>query len=102
MLSVLESGAALLEDGQVISLEAVPGGDVVDGAVEACGVVMVDEGRHEAPGVVEGERCFRADALALERLVEVLQFAVALGGRRDRFAVLEHPFQVAQYRLRRV
>ena len=56
--------------------EAVVWGDVANGGVEACGVVVVDEIAGNALGILEGERGFGMDGLFFKGFVEALEFAV--------------------------
>ena len=74
-----ELAVAFGVDGQVASFEAILGGDVIDGAVQADVVVMGDEVGDEASGVVGGEGHLGADAVALEGFVPAFDFAVGLG-----------------------
>src|SRR4051812_45375487 len=67
-----------LENGGVAAGEAVGGGDVAQRAVEAGGVIMIDELPDDALGVFEGQRSFGTDGLLLEGAMEALQLAVAL------------------------
>ena len=55
--SGLEFAAALGEDDGLTAGELVAGGDVADGAVEAAGVVVLDEAGGDAAGLVDGGRC---------------------------------------------
>src|SRR5947209_1580211 len=74
-----------LEDGVLGPGQAIGWGDVAERAVEAGGIIMIDELADDALGVFEGERGFGPDRLLLERAMEALQFAVALRvmGRRE-------------------
>src|SRR4051794_30630401 len=73
-----ELAIAVIGDLLVAVFEAVLGGDIADGAVQADGVVMDDEVRDDAPSVIEGERHVDADAVALEGFVPAFDFAVGL------------------------
>jgi hypothetical protein len=53
--------------------------DVTDGTVQAGVVVMLDVSLNQTKRIVQGKRCPRPNALALERLVPTLDFAVRLG-----------------------
>ena len=66
-------------DGGIVAEQAVVGGDVADGAVQADMVVMVDEIGDDAARLVEGERHLNADAIALEGFVPTFDLAVGLG-----------------------
>ena len=59
--------------------EAVCRGDVTDGAIQALGIVVVDEVAGDAVGVFKGQRGFGTDGLLFERLVEAFEFSVGLG-----------------------
>ncbi len=66
------------KDGGVAAGEAVGRGDIAQGAVQARGIIMVDELADDALGVVDGERGFGADGLLFEGAVKAFEFAVAL------------------------
>jgi hypothetical protein len=67
-----ELEVARLVDGLVASGEAVCGGDVVDGGVEAFVVVVLDEGGDDTIGLFAGAGCLLADGVGLEGLVPTL------------------------------
>ena len=62
--------------------EAVCRGDVADGAMQALGIVVVDEVAGDAVGVFKGQRGFGTDGLLFERLVEAFEFSFGLGMMR--------------------
>jgi hypothetical protein len=97
VLGLAESGAAIaglgefavavLEDLSILAVEFVFGGNVVDGAVQPRGVVVVGVIGHDLAGVVEGQRHLDADAIAFEGLVPAFDLAVRLGIVRRGFDV---------------
>ena len=56
--------------------EAVGGGNVVDGRVEAVVVVVLDEGGHDAMGLFDGRGRLHADGVGLERSVPAFDLSV--------------------------
>ena len=64
-------------------------GDVSDGGVEAHSVVVINEARDEAAGLLDVERGAWANAAGFERLVPAFDFAVGLGIVRRSFDVGE-------------
>ena len=77
-MRLVEFAFALGEDAIGASREFVFRRDVTNRAVQTDCVVNVNEFVNEPPCGDERERRFRTDALALERLVETLDLAVAL------------------------
>ena len=73
-----ESAVAFVGNVFVSALEAVLGGDVANGAVQADVVVVADEVEDDASGVVQREGNCDADALAFEGFVPAFDFAVGL------------------------
>ena len=73
-----------LEDGGVAAGQAIGRGNVAQGAVEAGGVIMIDELADDALGVLKGERGFGPDGVLFEGAMEALQLAIALRGSEAR------------------
>ena len=67
-----ELDVACLVDGLVACGEAVCGGDVVDGGVEAFVVVVLDEGGDDTIGLFACAGCLLADGVGFEGLVPTL------------------------------
>jgi len=66
------------EDRFGTALQLIMRGDVADGTVQPRVVVVLDVSADDPAGIVEAQRRLPADALALERTVPPLDFAVAL------------------------
>ena len=88
--TVLSVVLAVFVDGGVdfnpASRGAVCLGDVTDRAMQAPGIVVVDEFAGDALGVCKGQRGFGCDGLLFERFMEAFEFSVGpgrLGTGRD-------------------
>lgn len=70
--AALELVVARIVDCLLTAFRVVVGSDVADGAVEATGVVVLDEAGDEAAGLLQGGGRGQADYVALDRLVVAL------------------------------
>ena len=73
-----EFAVASVEDRLLAASELVGGRDVAQGAVQPRVVVMLDELRDDATGLVQRQRRFLADAIVLDGAVIAFQLAVGL------------------------
>src|SRR4051794_15837026 len=61
------------------AFELILGREVAEGAVQADGIVVLDEACHDAAGVLQGQGRPGADTIFLENPVPAFNLAVALG-----------------------
>jgi len=81
---LFEPAVPQCEDLFFAALKPVSGRHIPDGAVKPHLAVVLHVSSDHTPGIVEGQRRLRADALALDRAVPALKLAVALRVVRKR------------------